>query len=474
MSEAPSVQNSAAPRRGGWLAMIIIGSLLTSLAGTQLVAAAALATVVAAGSSDGFVAAPAARVQTSTSALVTPPIEIEGSFVPEVRLAVTAGRDGDAPVFVGIGPSDAVAEYFDGVAIAELDGARGYPPRILIRDLPGSAPAASPTEQPFWAASESGPGAQTLTWQLETGDWTLVVMNADGSAGIESTLRFGVEAPWASPVAAAFAVASAITLLLGLALLIAGLFGWGRGRSLETAPMTGPYPVAVTGHLDPALSRWLWIVKWILVIPHYIVLSVLWVGFIVATVIAFFAILFTGRYPSALFPFATGVLRYTWRVAFYAYSALGTDRYPPFSLEHADYPATFEVAYPERLNNGLVLVKGWLLAIPHLVIVGILLGGSSGAVGWEWGHGTSVGAGASLVGVLVIIAAVILLFTGRYRQPLFDLILGLNRWALRVAAYVALLRDEYPPFRLDQGPDEPVVEPDADRTSTAQVAAEKE
>lgn len=454
--------------------MIIIGSLVTALAGPQLIAAAALATVLAVGGSDGFITAPAARVETSSSAIVTQPIDLESSLadaaVPEIRIAVTAGREGGDAIFVGIGPSDAVSEYLDGVAVAELGGVRGNPPRIQIREIDGTVAADSPDAQSFWVASASGAGVQTATWVLEPGDWTLVIMNSDASPGIDSSLRIGVEAPWAAPVAAVFAIVSAISLLVGLALLISGLFGWGRGRSVETTPMTGPYPVAVTGHLDPGVSRWLWLVKWILVIPHYLVLSVLWVGFAVATFLAFFGILFTGRYPRALFPFTTAVLRYTWRVAFYAYSALGTDRYPPFSLERTDYPADVEVAYPERLNNGLVLVKGWLLAIPHLAIVGIFLSGASSAAGWRGDHGWSAGGSASLLSLLVLVAAVILLFTGRYRQPLFDLILGMNRWALRVAAYVALMRDEYPPFRLDQGP----IEPDLATTTSDQQPIAKE
>jgi len=205
------------------------------------------------------------------------------------------------------------------------------------------------------------------------------------------------------------------------------------------------YPVRVDGALDRHLSRWLWLVKWLLAIPHYVVLVFLWLAFAVLSVVAFFAILFTGRYPRAIFDFNVGVLRWTWRVQYYAYGALATDRYPPFSLrDDPGYPARLQVEYPQRLSRGLVLVKWWLLAIPHYLVVGLFVGGTYAV--WH---------GGGLIDVLVLIAAVIVAVTGSYPDPVFDFVLGMNRWVLRVAAYAALMTDRYPPFQLDMGGTDP-------------------
>jgi hypothetical protein len=232
---------------------------------------------------------------------------------------------------------------------------------------------------------------------------------------------------------------------------------------------TALYPVHVGAALDQDLSRWKWLVKWVLALPHVVVLAFLWIGFVGVSVVAFVAIIATGRYPRVLFDFNVGVLRWTWRVAYYSYGALGTDRYPPFSLsERADYPAHLEVAYPEHLSRGLVLVKWWLLAIPHYLVVGLFLGGTGYAASEAGSRGTGL-AGSGLIGVLVLIAAVVLLFTGRYPATIYDFVLGLNRWVLRVAAYAALMTDAYPPFRLDQGGPEPgtLLTPDGSHAPTA-------
>jgi hypothetical protein len=244
------------------------------------------------------------------------------------------------------------------------------------------------------------------------------------------------------------------------------------------------YPVHIRGELTAPPERGWWLIKWLLGIPHYFILCFLWIGFIFVAIIAFFAILFTGKYPRGLFHYNAGVLRWTWRVAFYSYGALATDKYPPFSLKpDSSYPADLEIPYPEKLSKGLVLVKWWLLAIPQYVILGILVGGWGGQWGTGWGTpwdtatdnvstshwalyidgqiwqgswqtgniNTHTNYGwPGLICVLAIFAAVYLLFAGRYPNSLFKLVLGFNRWAIRVVAYASLMTDEYPPFRLEE------------------------
>jgi uncharacterized protein DUF4389 len=158
------------------------------------------------------------------------------------------------------------------------------------------------------------------------------------------------------------------------------------------------------------------------VIPHVIVLVFLWIAFIVLWLVVLVAILFTGRY-----------------------------RYPRFTLgDVPDYPAGLTVEYPKELSRGLALVKWWLLAIPHYVVVGVFAGGAWAGVNMASDHGGWT-SGGGLIGLLAFIAGVVLLFTSRYPKAIFDFVMGMNRWCYRVAAYAALMTDKYPPFRLDMG-----------------------
>ncbi len=206
------------------------------------------------------------------------------------------------------------------------------------------------------------------------------------------------------------------------------------------------YPVRLEGEPTEPLSRWLWLVKWLLLIPHYICLLLLFVTLILTTIAAFFVLLFTGRYPRGLFDWNVGILRWTWRVAFYGYSALGTDRYPPFTMGEApDYPARLEIDYPEQQRRGLPLIGWWLIGIPQYVIAGLLSGGGVG-----WGR-----YGGGVVGVLVLVVGLLLLFKNRYPRDVFDVMMGFNRWVVRVGIYALLMTPQYPPFRVDPGAHEP-------------------
>jgi Domain of unknown function (DUF4389) len=181
----------------------------------------------------------------------------------------------------------------------------------------------------------------------------------------------------------------------------------------------------------------------------------LWLAFAVLSVVAFFAILFTGRYPRGIFDFNVGVLRWTWRVQYYAIGGFGTDKYPPFTLaDDPGYPAHLEIDYPGHLSRGLVLVKWWLLAIPQYIIVGLFTG-SGVWFAWHFGSRDAGWSGVGLIGILALVAAVVLLVTGEYPRQIFGFVAGLNRWVLRAAAYAGLMTDAYPPFRLDMGGHEP-------------------
>ena len=189
------------------------------------------------------------------------------------------------------------------------------------------------------------------------------------------------------------------------------------------APAPG-YPLRFDVEYPEELSRWLIFVKWLLAIPHFFILFALSIAAGVIGYIAFFAILFTKRYPQGLFDFVVNVSR--WGANVGAYSGLLRDEYPPFSWEPGQYAVTYEVDYPEELNRWLPLIK-WLLAIPHYIVLLFLF---------------------IAVYFVYIIAWFAILFTKRFPRGLFDFIVGVNRWNYRVGAYTGLLRDEYPPFSL--------------------------
>ncbi len=221
------------------------------------------------------------------------------------------------------------------------------------------------------------------------------------------------------------------------------------------------YPLDIRGEMSPDLSRWLWLVKWLLAMPHFIVLIFLSLAAFVVWIISWWAILFTARYPRGMFNYIVGVMRWWWRVSFYALYPLATDRYPPFSLKsNDDYPADLYVEYPERLSRVKVIFKWWLLAIPHYIVVTFFIGTGGllenavieiaigiGVLQYGLEKGDEAGAelGSSLIeicatnlfigiifaiglaGTLATLAMIRLLFKGNYPLDIFDLIMGLER-----------------------------------------------
>ena len=450
--------------RPGRILAIIVGAVLAITSLGILVGGGVLTLAYVVESDDnGYFDETLDRVGTATAAITTRDVDLRTDPGPQwvldaidvsVRLQAT-GVGEDAELFVGIGPETEVESYLSGIARDEVREIRAGG-SVRYRNIAGGQLATPPADEGFWVASAAGAGTQIVEWDVDEGEWIVVLMNADGSAGILADVTVGVRSGALLAIGVSMLAIGGVLLVIAVAIILAGALSRGteqevaveqQDRSERVLPAT--YPVRLEAIIDTPLSPWLWLVKWFLAIPHYIVLVFLWIAFSVLTFIAGFAILFTARYPRGIFDFNVGVMRWTWRVVFYSGSGgLGTDRYPPFTLGPGDdYPATLDVVYPADLSRGLVLIKWWLLAIPHYLVLVFIVGGG---VGWWWGTSGAIWSGG-LLGILVFIAAVILLFTGRYPQPLFDLIIGLNRWTFRVFGYVALMTDHYPPFRLDQG-----------------------
>ncbi|MGI8418166.1 MAG: DUF4389 domain-containing protein [Nakamurella sp.] len=458
---------------------LVVGCVMLLPGVGLLVGGGALGVAYASGRNDSgyFQAAlndvhsPTAAITAETPALtddLQPSTWLIHALDTDLRLQVTVPSN--SQVFVGIGPAADVDAYLGGIAHEEITGlANGS---AVFRSHAGTEAVAPPTEQTFWATTAIGSGTQQLSWKPTGGQWAVVIMNADGSPGIAAAATVEIRAGFLLPLALILLVLGILITAGAVTLVVNGATNRRNKRdkiwpSQTAAPdsiatATLDHPIALTAQLDPGLSRWYWLVKWFLAIPHYVVLAFLWPAFLVVTTIAGLCILFTGRYPRPLFDFTTGVLRWSWRVAYFAGAGgIGTDRYPPFTLGSApDYPATLDIAYPERLSRGLVLVKWWLLAIPHYLIIGLLISNWwrwTSTAGERFGFGP-VGSGG-LFGLLIVITGVVLLITGKYPPQLFALIIGCNRWLYRVIAYAALITDDYPPFRLDEGGTEPLTPP---------------
>lgn len=178
------------------------------------------------------------------------------------------------------------------------------------------------------------------------------------------------------------------------------------------------------------VANWRPLVHGLLVIPYAIVAGLIGFGLYVVAVIAFFTVVFTKRIPSGLFGFMAMALRVSWRAG--SYQLFMREAYPSWEFtstaaDPGDDPARFSIQEPGDMSRLLPFVKG-LLAIPHFFVLMFL------------------GIGVYFVLVFAFFAV---LFTGRWPEGARNFVIGFERWAFRVMAYVLFMTDDYPPFSMD-------------------------
>jgi hypothetical protein len=195
---------------------------------------------------DGYLTTPTERFHTATYALTRSRLEVdthgEGWILNENwfgRIRIRGESSAGKTLFIGIGPQADVARYLGDVAHASVQDVDFDPFRATYLAVSGGAPRAPPTAQTFWAASASGVGTQTLSWKVRDGDWSIVLMNADGSRGVAADVDLGAKL--------SFLLWVAIGLLIGGAFVVGG----STALAVLAARRAAPAPVPATAVTAP-------------------------------------------------------------------------------------------------------------------------------------------------------------------------------------------------------------------------------
>jgi len=224
----------------GRVIAVVAGSVLLLVSLGLIAGGGALAVASAQRDADGYLVTDGVTISTSGHAITSETITIEtdagvevpGRLIGDTKLVVTSAEEG--PVFVGVAPSADVAAYLADVRHSTIDGFDGNTPTYDAVD--GGSPASLPADAGFWTASTSGTGPQTLTWDVESGDWTFVVMNADGQAPVTAVAAIGATLPMLGAAIGVLLGVGGVLLLVSLALLIGGLLSASRAKHRDPAP----------------------------------------------------------------------------------------------------------------------------------------------------------------------------------------------------------------------------------------------
>jgi hypothetical protein len=231
------------------IALIVTGSLAALFASALMIGGGLALYGNSQKDSDGYLSTDTHRFEAGTRALATENLDLDlgdaDQFVQtndlgDVRVQVDSR--GEKPVFVGIARTSDVEDYLSGVSHTTLTDVESTPFDADYDDHAGSRRPAAPADSGIWAASQQGSGKQTLTWEIEDGDYSVVVMNADGSAGVDADISAGAEIPFLSALGWSALGSGGFVLAIGAALLVAGIR---RPRSPSaTAPVTDVVPSA--------------------------------------------------------------------------------------------------------------------------------------------------------------------------------------------------------------------------------------